>query len=218
MVGDDFSAFPDETLDFLAALKANNNREWFAASKHVYERAFKAPADAFCLAMTERLQGLTGKTHRSKIFRIHRDLRFSRDKTPYNAHLHISFIPKSGGASPPCWFFGLSPELLTLGAGIFVFDKGGVETYRKRIVGSDGPRLVRILASLQRDNIQPAEPELKRVPAGFDKDHPRADLLRRKSLAVWRNFDDVRMATRPDFTATCLAGFKRLKPVYDWLS
>lgn len=213
----DFAGFPDETAAFLNGLKANNNRQWFAANKPLYERSVKRPAEQFCAAVADGLQALTGTTHRSKIFRIHRDLRFSRDKTPYNAHLHISFIPEGESLSPPCWFFGLDPDRLTLGAGLFAFDKPSLEAFRRRVAGKDGSALAERLRSLERDGIRLGKPELKRLPAGYPPDHPRADLLRRKSLAVWQDLGDGHAATSPQIVKTCLASFARLKPVYDWL-
>lgn len=217
MEGEEFSGFSDAAVDFLGSLKANNTREWFAANKATYQDAVKRPAEQFCAAMTAKLQALTGTAHRSKIFRIHRDLRFSKDKTPYNAHLHISFIPEGRMSSPPCWFFGLDPDRLTLGAGVFAFDKPALESFRRRIDGKDGSRLAELLSSLQREGVRIGEPELKRVPAGYPQDHQRADLLRRKGLALWMDYDDTLPATDTDIVEICLADFARLKLVYDWL-
>ncbi len=218
MAQDAFQGFTKETAQFLKDLKANNTREWFAANKSVYESAMKAPAQQFCAALEGQLHILTGAVHSSKIFRIHRDLRFSKDKTPYNAHLHISFIPESEMASPPCWFFGLSPERLTVGAGIFALDKPALETYRKRVDGRDGATLAALLAGLERDGVRAGEIELKRAPAGYPQDHPQADLLRRKGLSVWKDFEDTRPAMGPDAVRNCLAAYSELKPVRDWLS
>ncbi len=84
-----FSSFPTGTVLFLKGLRANNRRDWFNENKAAYEQDLEAPARAFCEVMRERLEALTGLSHDAKVYRIHRDLRFSKDKTPYNAHLHI---------------------------------------------------------------------------------------------------------------------------------
>ena len=72
-----FSGFSHEAVQFLRDLKANNNREWFAEHKQVYETEIKKPAGAFCAEMRDELERMSGMEHSSKIFRIHRDVRFS---------------------------------------------------------------------------------------------------------------------------------------------
>lgn len=214
-MGDDgFFAFPEDSVTFLRGLKANNTKAWFAENKAVYEGAVKRPAEAFCRATADRLTALTGAAHTAKVYRLHRDLRFSKDPTPYNAHLHISFT-RDGG---PAWLFGLEPERVVLGVGVMVFDKPALDTYRQRVDGPDGAVLATAVEQLRADGIRIGEPELKRVPAGYDPAHPRADLLRRKGLSAWTDFSDPLVATRPDWLDTCLAGFGQLRPVYDWLA
>lgn len=217
MAQDAFPGFTKETVRFLQELKANNTREWFGDNKSAYENAVKAPAQHFCDALTGQLQILTGAAHKSKIFRIHRDLRFSKDKTPYNAHLHISFIPESKMAAPPCWFFGLAPERLTVGAGVFAFDKPALEAYRQRVDGKDGVALAALLDLLKQDGVRIGDIELKRVPTGYPQDHPRTDLLRRKGLSVWRDFKDTQPAVGANAVQNCVSAFSELKPVCDWL-
>lgn len=217
MDGFEFAGFPAGTLKFLKDLKANNDREWFTANKKIYEQVIKFPAEAFCSGMCAELHELTGVTHRSKVFRIHRDIRFSKDKTPYNAHLHISFFPTEETGFSPGWFFGLSPEKLTLGAGVFRFDNSGLDEYRIRVDGAEGETLAKIVDHLVKSGARINEPPLKRVPSGFAKDHPREALLRRKGLALWSDMKND-IVTKPDLVKNCVAEFGRLKPVYDWFS
>ncbi len=209
--------FPAETVAFLADLRDNNNRDWFNENKSRYQRAFRHQAEAFVDPMTAALTDLTGVAHKSKIFRIYRDVRFSKDKTPYNAHLHISFLP-TDPAAPSAWFFGLDPDGLVLGAGIFAFEKAALIRYRDRVAGIDGEELVEIIDTLTRRGMHLGAPELKRVPTGYPAEHPRADLLRRKGMAVWHDFKDTKSATRGDLVATCGKTFATLKPLCDWLN
>lgn len=213
-----FDGFSTEAIKFLKELKANNNREWFAEHKKVYEREVKAPAQHFCEEMAVSLEKLTGAPHGSKVFRIHRDVRFSKDKTPYNAHLHISFIPQLKADHPPHWFFGLDPASLTLGVGNFMFEKEQLEAYRKRVDGKEGAALAQKLAKLEKGGVRLGKIDLKRVPAPYDKDHPYGDLLKRKGLSAWIDFKNTRPATNKDVVKTCTASFKQIKPVYDWLN
>lgn len=211
-----FSGFPAETLQFLTDLQTNNNREWFAANKAVYERAIKQPAADFAAAMCAQLATLTGNQHRSKIFRIYRDVRFSKDKTPYNSYLHLSFTPDNGMSMPPGWFFGLDPDHFTLGAGIFAFDKAQLDTYRQAVSGEQGEKLQKQLAKLEKHGIRMREkPELKRTPPGYSAEHPQAHLLRRKGLTVWQDFAPE--IVTGDVVAHCLRSFKTLQPITQWL-
>lgn len=218
MTMDGFSRFPPEALDFLSALKANNDRDWFAQNKDVYERAVKAPAEEFCSVITPRLEKLTGMRHRARIFRIHRDVRFSRDKTPYNAHLHIAFMAQADGPLEPGWFFGLEPQRLVVGTGVFELTATALDAFRARVAGADGDALSGLMTRLERDGVRFGEPELKRVPQPYAADHGNADLLRRKSLTCWLDDDAPGRACRAGFAEDCLRSFTRLKPVFDWLS
>lgn len=213
-----FSGFTGGAVTFLKDLKANNNRDWFLQNKKTYEAEIKKPAALFSAVMSEELQSLTGQPHKAKVFRINRDVRFSKDKTPYNSHLHISFTPESELASPPAWMFGLSTEYFTLGCGVFEFDKTALDTYRKNVAGADGDRLLKLVSKLGQDGIRFSEPALKRVPSGFPQDHPHADLLRRKGLASWLDFAAPEDATGSEIVGTCVTGFRQLKPVFDALN
>lgn len=76
--------FSKDSSDFLQGLSKHSNREWFTDHKNDYERYIKAPSEHFAAEMEQRLQTLTGHEYNSKLFRIYRDVRFSKDKTPYH--------------------------------------------------------------------------------------------------------------------------------------
>ena len=137
-----FEGFPDSTLKFLQDLRKNNDKAWFNEHRTDYEAAFKRPAQDFCAAMEERLTELAGMPLNSKVYRVNRDLRFSKDKTPYNTHLHISFRPGTGVSSAPSFAFGLDPKMLTVGAGTFGFEKQ-LDSYRENMSGDAGGCLIR---------------------------------------------------------------------------
>ena len=124
-----YARFEPETLKFLEELAANNNREWFKENKSRYEEQVLDVALRFIDSMHDPLHDIAphfvAQATRvgGSLMRVYRDTRFSKDKTPYNSHLHISFTPESGLSSPPAWMFGLSTEYFTLGCGVFEFDK-----------------------------------------------------------------------------------------------
>lgn len=214
----EFTGFTDATLDFLSGLKANNNREWFTEHKKSYEAAVKKPTKAFSDLVAAELEQLTGKPHKPKIFRINRDIRFSKDKTPYNTHIHISWMPVGGGAGAPAFMFGLSTEYCTVGCGTFEFPKPMLERYRETIAGARGEELGQTIDSLVADGYRLNEPALKRIPAGFPADHPRAALSLHKGLALWRDFEGPQSATEPDLMRNCLGHFENLLPFWRFLS
>lgn len=207
------SQLSSATTDFLGALQANNDRRWFEAHKAEYLAHLKRPGEAFAEALAATLEAETGEAHAWRIFRIHRDVRFSKDKTPYNTHLRISLSPEGECAEGgPVWMFGLDPDRLTLGAGIFELTKPRLETWRTRADAPDGAAIVQLFSRLVQDGVRLSEPELKRVPSPFAQDHPRGELLRRKGLTAWIDCPDPQLAFGADGPANCVAELLRLRP------
>ncbi len=207
----------EETVRFLAELKDNNNREWFEANKARYEDVFKNAAARFGDEMAEYLKDRTGIVYKPKVFRIHRDVRFSGDKTPYNAHMHMSFTPSGVGSDAPAWMMGLEPDRLVMGVGVFVFSKDKLDAWRAAVGGPDGEKLAELLGRLKADGARIEEPELKRVPAPYATDHPQGTLLRHKGLAVWTDGaaqDEIYGADAPE---KCWRRLQPFMPVFDWL-
>ncbi|MDO7837190.1 DUF2461 domain-containing protein [Sphingobium sp. HBC34] len=208
-----------ETVHFLADLRANNDRDWFARHKNQYELSLKQPGEAFAAAMANELASRRGTPHDYRIFRIHRDVRFSRDKAPFNAHLHISFSSAGGckdGA--PVWMFGLDHDGLTLGAGIFAFSAHQLERWRDLCAAPAGERMIAKLGTIARDGIRLSEPELKRVPAPYPADHPRGAELRRKGLTAWIDRLDPSLAFGPEGAARCVKSISELQVVFETLT
>lgn len=211
----DTQIFSPETLKFLRTLKKNNSRDWFNDNKAWYESAWKTPANAFIEAMCFRLQAQTDTEHSAKLFRIHRDIRFSKDKTPYNSHLHILLRREGSKAG---LFFGLQTDRLVLGAGMMGFDKAQLNAYRDAVAGPSGDTLAYALNSLLEQGGRMNEPDLARVPKPFDKTHAHAELLRRKTLTIWQDIADPHAVERSDLVEICMAQFSKYDAVSDWLN
>mgnify|MGYP000681030785 CR=1 FL=1 len=118
----------------------------------------------------------------------------------------------------PAFMFGLSTEYCTLGCGTFEFPKPMLERYRETIAGARGEELGKMIDGLIADGYRLNEPALKRVPAGFPADHPRAALSLHKGLALWRDFESSQSATEPDLMRKCLGHFETLLPFWRFLS
>jgi len=216
-----FPGFPPEAQGFLADLRAHNDRDWFTAHRTTYEQAVKGPGEAFLACLEPELAALTGGPVSGKIFRIHRDVRFSKDKSPYNTWLRIAF-PARGGASgvTACgYFFALEPEKAILGAGGFDFSGPVLDAFRAAVAdATKGPALEAILAGLAKAGLRIEGETLKRTPAPYPADHPRAELLRRKGLTVWRDIADPGVIASGALLAETLATFATLAPLVRWLS
>ncbi len=215
----DFAGFPTEAMPFLADLKANNTREWFTAHKAVYERAVKAAGEEFVAAIAPRLEALAGEPVRPKIFRIHRDVRFSKDKRPYNAHLHIGFHagePKENGAG---FYVGLEPQRLVVGTGVWGLSGADLDRFRAAVAHDfSGGELEAMLANLRAAGFRVEGEALKRTPPPYPADHPRAELLRHKSLTAWRDIDDPAVICSPAVTGVCMDAFEAVAPRPRWIT
>ncbi|WP_299354471.1 TIGR02453 family protein [uncultured Shimia sp.] len=203
---DTFDTLVPDARRFLGDLSASNNREWFTANKSYYEADLKAPALAFLDVVGARLEKMTGAPVETKLFRPHRDVRFSKDKTPYHTHLHMLW--SQGGLN---WFFGVAPDYISVGAGVFGFDKDALVRWREA-ADSNGGAIAAMIATLTDNGARLGEPELKRVPAPFDKDHPHGALLRRKGLTLWFDTDEAALK-KGGLTAWVETAFSELLPV-----
>ena len=210
--------FSSEGLGFLRTLAANNDRDWFNAHKADYKAQVEGPAKHFAASVAAGLTAMTGDALSHKVFRIYRDVRFSKDKTPYNTHVRIGWFAEGAGAIKRGFFFSLETDKTVFGAGSMDFGKEGLEIYRKAIIDeAKGAAVVSLLSKLGKGGASLHDAELKRVPREYDADHPRAALRRRKSLAAWLESGPEDFVQANDGPATALSSFERLMPLYDWL-
>ena len=179
MSADPFATLIFDSRAFLNTLADNNSKDWFAEHKATYESQLKSPALALLDTVSASLEKHTGQVPSTKFFRPHRDVRFSKDKTPYHLHLHMLW------STPPTgFFFGIGRDYLSVGGGIMRLDKDKLTRWRALVDGINGAKIAAALDDLQTQGARMDSPELKRVPAPFDKDHPQAALLKRKK--GWR--------------------------------
>ncbi len=185
----DFETMLPGVRAFLDALAANNSRDWFQAHKARYEATLKAPAEALLAVVAEELAAMVEATVETKLFRISRDVRFSKDKTPYHTHLHMRWRPRGTDAA---WMFGIARHCAKAGWGVMEFGTDALATWRDLMGGEAGAA---VADAIRDTGLRPSEPELKRVPAPWPQDHPRAGHLRRKGLMLWADVADARPGT-----------------------
>ncbi len=183
----EFNGFPVEALDFLADLSLNNHRGWFEENRATYEEHVIAPARTFVEAFGERLQArrpdiVADPRVDKSIFRMHRDVRFSKDKSPYKTHLGFFFWEGSDKRSPG-FYVHIEPDKLIAGGGAYQFDKDQLANFRARAVDpTAGKALRRAVDALGDSGLEVRGQHYKRVPRGMPAEHPNADLLLHNGL------------------------------------
>jgi len=178
-----FNGFPQEAFQFFEQLALHNNRDWFHAHQEMYERTCRDP-------MKQLVAELSVNAASTKISRINRDLRFSRDTLPYRTYI---------AAGVKGNYISLSPAGLYVGAGIYKPEAAALERFRRAIDDDEsGRELQRIVTSLRRKQYQVDTHErLLSTPRGFAADHPRIELLRMKGLFAGKTFPPpARISTR----------------------
>jgi uncharacterized protein (TIGR02453 family) len=226
--GSDFQGFHPDATEFLADLAMNNERAWFQARKDEYERLCKAPMEAFVLALAERFEArdlpLLADPRRS-IFRIYRDTRFAKDKTPYKTHLGANFPwleagrEIDAGAHANGGYFHFEPGRMYVGGGMWMAERPRLEAFRQAIVHDEA----RVRAAIQDPGFVAAfgsieaHHSLVRVPPGYPADHPMAAMLRFKDVIFGRSLDDgeVYSPALPDIVADAYAA---AMPVFRFLA
>jgi uncharacterized protein (TIGR02453 family) len=219
-----FTGFPPAALKFLRALARNNDRDWFAAHRAEYDAHVLAPATAFVIAMGARLArfapGVNAdpRVNRS-LFRINRDTRFAKDKRPYKDHVGIWFWEGAGGRMEcPGFYFHLTPTTFMVAGGFKDWPEALVVPYRDSVVHDrHGPALTRALAAVTRAGFEVGEATRARVPSGYDREHPRADLLRHDGLVVFREERIGPVVHSPALLDHCTAAYRAMLPLHRWL-
>src|SRR5581483_11585747 len=186
-----FAGFPPGGFDFFLELQARQDREWFKANKQRYEDLWVRPLDALFDDLIDHLGDVFPEIQNAgkRIFRIQRDTRFSADKSPYKTHIaaHTPIHPVAGEAwgTPSLYMhFGLDDSVL--GLGNWQLDKEVLTRFRERLADDrTGGELEKLLAKAYKAGFALSQHEmLKRVPAPYPQDHPRAELLKRKDLSI----------------------------------
>jgi len=184
--------FTRALFDFLTDLAAHNDRDWFQRNRDRYEEHVRQPALRFIVDFGPYLRAVSPhfdadpRPTGGSLFRIHRDVRFSHDKSPYKTHAALQFRHENGkDAHAPGFYFHLEPGGCLAAAGVWQPDTVTLRRIREAIASQ--PR--RWQAVLEDPGIRRLErfgERLQRVPAGYAKDHPQADELRWKDYGVWR--------------------------------
>lgn len=203
------------TLDFLNDLKKNNNREWFEKNKKRFKTQ-QTEVKKFFQGIMERLN-THDKIEKMKVFRIYRDIRFSKDKTPYKFNFSASFT-RLGAERRGGYYVHIQPEGSFIATGFWNPEKEDLFRIRKEweVDAIDFRRIMenhdfqKIWGSLEGE-------ELKTAPKGFDKEDPNIDLIRKKQYIFIRRFTDKEVMS-PNFLETINDSFVAIRPYFDLMS
>jgi len=189
-----FNGFPEDTFSFFRDLKRNNNREWFQDNKHRFESSVRAPMESLLAelgpALASEASDLTVDPKKS-IYRIYRDTRFSKDKTPYKTWVAASFtFSDKDRKNDAGYYFHISDDEFLIAGGLYAPSPLQLKKLRAAI-DADSATLRAILRDKKAKSLfgEMQGDSLARVPQGFNKDHPDADLLKRRQLLFWKNLN-----------------------------
>ncbi|MBC6995595.1 DUF2461 domain-containing protein [Neolewinella lacunae] len=207
------------TLTFLRELAANNNREWFQDHKKAYDAA-RANVAEFAQALLDRLAQsdvLETADGKKSMFRIYRDVRFSKNKDPYKTTLSGYFV-RDGKLRRGGYYYQFSPAESIVGGGFYDMESHDLKRVREELAVDGGPLraimankdFVRIFGEMRGE-------KLKTAPQGYDKAHPNIDLLRFKQFYAMREFTEkeVLSAGLLDLSHEALLA---LRPFFDYFT
>ena len=204
-----------DTLDFLRQLERNNNREWFTANKSNF-KSVESDVKAFYTAVMENLKK-HDEIEKMKLFRIYRDVRFSKDKTPYKAHFGGSFA-RAGARLRGGYYIHIKPGDSFIATGFWEPNKEDLLRIRKeleldasefrKVIGNN--KLKDVWGDIEGD-------EVKTAPKGFDKEHPDIDLIKKKQYIFTRKFSDKEVLSK-EFAKAVDDSFKAIRPYFDLMS
>jgi uncharacterized protein (TIGR02453 family) len=212
----------EKVVNFLKALKKNNNKDWFDAHKNQYLEA----KEEFEELIAKVLKGISkfdkqidaGTNPKDCMFRIYRDVRFSKDKTPYKINMAADINPGGRKSMIPGYYFHIQPGKCFVAGGAHMPMPDQLAAIRQEI-DYNGDRLEKILKSKSYskffDGLDDYD-KLKTVPKGFDKDHKYIELLKLKSFLAYHEFDDKLLKSK-DLDKYIVEGFKAMHPLLQFL-
>ena len=206
-----FGGFRRAAFEWFSELERDNSKRFFEAHRDAYERDVRGPLEIMLEELTNEFDG------RVKMFRQHRDIRFSKDKSPYKTATYGLIADRPG--SDAGLYAQLTAAGLFAGTGYYRLSPDQLERYRERAAGRAGAGLERMLNRLVADGFTLMGDELRTVPRGYPRDHPRAAVLRRRAVAGGRRLKAPkgRGISRDRALAHVRETWRALVPLNRWL-
>jgi uncharacterized protein (TIGR02453 family) len=205
-----FEGFGPEVRAWFTGLEADNSREYFAAHRPLYEQSVRGQMEALLGELSEKLGGQV------KMFRQHRDVRFSPDKSPYKTNTYGILFGAS--IAPSGLYASISADGLVAGTGYHVMARDQLDRFRSGVADrKHGPELAKLVEKAARAGLEVWGALLTTAPRGFPKDHERIELLRRKSLTLGARLDAGSGITRAEGMRFLTRTWRAAAPVAGWL-
>ncbi|HEY8482121.1 MAG TPA: DUF2461 domain-containing protein [Spirillospora sp.] len=197
-----FSGFTEETFRFYKGLQADNSKSYWTAHRETYERHVREPMAELCAELEDGIGPV-------KLFRPYRDLRFSKDKSPYKTH--------QGGHTSEGFYLQVDADGLLAAGGMYALTPEQLHRYRDA-VGSEtsGRELQAIVDELRAAGLEVAGDRLKTRPRGTPPDHPRLELLRHRSLYAFRGWPADPWMRTPQAVTAVRDTWRLLRPLVEW--
>lgn len=221
-----FTGFPDGGVEFMLELQAEQSRTWFKAHQADFDRLWRKPLELFVYDLRARLSklypGLEDVT--PHFFRIQRDTRFARDKSPYKTYVAADMPIRPVGQAVqeihgvPGMYFSFGLEADYIGVGSWHMSSEILQQFREAVASDkQGPKLQTVVNDLQSRGYRvDAMESLKRVPAPYPQDHPRGALLKHKGLAVGIQVPEG-LTEKPELLDWAEEQMRLARPLVQWL-
>jgi uncharacterized protein (TIGR02453 family) len=213
--------FSSKSLSFLRSLSRNNDRDWFEARREIYERDLRLPAREFIDGIKAPLSKLFPhfRIDYRSVGRIHRDTRFSPDKRPYKNYVSFAFKDRTSKESGfPDLYVGFDSTGVVLAIGSYAFSKPVREHFRDRVTTSPHAESFSVaLRKAERSGFKVSGRDLKKVPIGYDPDHPNVDFLRHNGVYVVKEYDPSPVFLSDRFPAWIVKQIAPTLPFYSWM-
>ena len=220
-----FEGFADREGRFFRALARNQRREWFAEHRREYEEGWLTPMKALLGEVRERIDRLFPHhpLGAPKVFRIHRDVRFAKDKSPYKTHIggYVAIDGAGDGPSvPAALYVHIGAGERFVAAGQYMMQPDQLARFREAVLDDRrGAELAVLLRKLGRAGFAVGSHDvLQRVPRGIDPAHPRAELLKRKGLIVTFPEPPRHLLVSHALVDWLVKGVRRAVPLVEWLA
>lgn len=220
----DFSGFGPQTVKFIGGLSGNNSKQWFESHREDYEAHYIEPAKAFVAALGEPLHGMAPAIQaipkvNGSIFRINRDIRFSKDKTPYKDHLDLWFWEGERKGAISGLFFRLTKDRLILGAGAHMFPADLLKKYREALTRpAKAKSLLEIETGLSSAGLQLNGEHYARTPRGLSFDDEGLERLSRyNALYTSAETPHPDSLNSAKFIDHCISQWRMMVPLHRWL-
>ena len=202
-----FDGFPVAALDFYDDLEQDNSKAFWDAHRSTYEESVRAPFEALAADLEDEFGS-------AKIFRPNRDIRFSKDKTPYKTHqgMYVSAAEATG------WYVQLSAAGVMVGLGFYNAPPDRLALLRKVIDSPSGATLERVIGDLTAQGWALGGDTVKTAPRGYSADNPRIELLRHRTMSLSKQYGFEPFVHTPEVLTRIRDDWRTGRPLVDWLA